>query len=87
LKYGLGLWHLWGKRGAYSVLVGKLDGKRVLARPWCRLGHNMKVNLKGNKLWMYGLDWYGSGKDEWLAVVVTFMNLRFPSNAGNFLTM
>jgi len=35
-----------GKRGAYRVLVGKLDGKRTLDRTRRRLGDNMSESLR-----------------------------------------
>jgi hypothetical protein len=34
------------RRGAYRVLVGKLDGKRPLGRPRCRLEDNIKMDLQ-----------------------------------------
>jgi len=33
------------RRGAYRVLVGKLDGKRPLGRPRRRGVNNVKMNL------------------------------------------
>jgi hypothetical protein len=33
------------KRNDYSMLVGKLEGKRPLRRPICRLENNIKTNL------------------------------------------
>jgi hypothetical protein len=33
------------RRGAYRVLVGKLDGKRPLGRPMRRWVDNVKMNL------------------------------------------
>jgi hypothetical protein len=43
------------RRGAYRILVGKLDGKRALDRPRRRLEEKMKMNLEGNMLWRHGL--------------------------------
>jgi hypothetical protein len=34
------------KRGAYRVLVGKLQGKRTLGKPWYRWDNNITVDLK-----------------------------------------
>ena len=42
----MGLGRVWGKRIAYRILVGKLDGKRVLDRPRSRVGENMSETLK-----------------------------------------
>jgi len=36
-------------------------------------------------MWVYGLDLAGPG-DRWQTLVSAVMNLRFPWNAGNFLT-
>jgi hypothetical protein len=33
-------------RGVYRVLVGKLEGKRPLRRPRCRLEDNIKMDLQ-----------------------------------------
>jgi hypothetical protein len=37
--------HVW-RRGAYRVLMGKLEGKRSLGRPRHRWENNIKVDLK-----------------------------------------
>ena len=34
------------RRGIYSVLVGKPEGKRPLARPRCRWEDNIKMDLQ-----------------------------------------
>jgi hypothetical protein len=31
-----GMWHAWGRRGVYWVLVGRPEGKRPLGRPRLR---------------------------------------------------
>jgi hypothetical protein len=33
------------KRNAYSILVGKPEGKRLLGRPRCRWVGNIKIDL------------------------------------------
>jgi hypothetical protein len=38
------------KRNAFSVLVGKPEGKRPLGRPRCRWKDNIKVYLRNIKL-------------------------------------
>jgi hypothetical protein len=45
-------------RNAYSVLVGKPEGKRPLGRPWHRWGHNKRMDLKVR----CGLDTSSSGQ-------------------------
>jgi hypothetical protein len=34
-----------GRRGVYSILVGKPEGKRPLGRPWHRWEDNIKMDL------------------------------------------
>jgi hypothetical protein len=36
----------WEKRIAYRILVGKLEGNRLLRRPRSRLEDNTKVDLR-----------------------------------------
>ena len=48
------------RRGVYRVLVGKREG----GRPFRRLRHRQKDNIKKDLQevgWWYGLDWSGSG--------------------------
>jgi hypothetical protein len=65
------------KRNAYTILVRKPEGKRPLGRPRRRWVDSIKINLRE-----VGLD----GRDQWRALVNTVMNLRVPSDAGNFLS-
>jgi hypothetical protein len=66
------------KRNAYSLLVGKPEGKRPLGRPRHRLVDNIKVDLV--EIGLGGLDWIGLAQDRyrWTALVHAVMNLRFP---------
>jgi hypothetical protein len=48
------------RRGAYRVLVGKLEGRRPLGRPRCRREDNIKMDLR-EVGWGHGLDQSGSG--------------------------
>jgi hypothetical protein len=43
------------KRNAYSILVGKLEGKRPLGRPRHRWVDNIKMNLREKGC--DGVDW------------------------------
>jgi hypothetical protein len=56
---------------AYRVLVEKPEGGRPLGRPRHRWEDDIKMDLQ---------------QVEWWAVVNAVMNLRFPQNAGNFLS-
>jgi len=50
------------ERGAYRVLVGKLEGKRPLGRPRCRWVDNIRTNLQDVR---YGYtDWIGLAQDR-----------------------
>jgi hypothetical protein len=54
------------KEGAYIVWVGKLEGKRPLARP------------SGRYAW--GMDWIdlAQDRDRWQTLVTAVMNLQIP---------
>jgi hypothetical protein len=68
------------KRNVYRILVGKLEGKRLLERPRCvrRWVDNIKMDLR--KLRWVGMDWIdlAQGRDQWRALVKTVMNLWVP---------
>jgi hypothetical protein len=74
------------RRGVYSVLVGKPEGKRPLGRPRRRWNDNIKMHFQ--EVGCGGMDWIElvQDSDRWLALVNAVMNLRFPYNVGNFLT-
>jgi len=59
-------------RNAYSILVGKPEGKRPLTRPRHRWENDIKMD--GGKVWT-GCIWLRTG-GQWRAVVKTVMNLR-----------
>jgi hypothetical protein len=48
---------MWETRNAYTILVGKPEGKRILERPGHRLENNIKINLTEIRLecvdWIY----------------------------------
>jgi hypothetical protein len=46
-------------RGACNILVGRLEGRRPLGRPRRRWEDNMKIDLRGNRIWGCGLDSFG----------------------------
>jgi hypothetical protein len=73
-------------RGAYNILVGMPEGRRPLRRPRRRWQDNIKMDL--GEIGFGNVDWIrlGQDRDKWPALVNTVMNLRVPSNAGNFLT-
>ena len=57
--------HVGGKRGAYRVLVGKLDGKRALDRTRRRLGDNMSGSLRKYVMEAWN-GWPRIGTNGWL---------------------
>jgi hypothetical protein len=71
-----------GKRNAYTLLVGKPEGKRPLAKPRHRWVDNIRMDL-GEVGWG-DVDWIGlhQDRDRWRALVNAVMNLRVPYNAG-----
>jgi hypothetical protein len=41
------MWRAWGEvRGAYSILVGRSEGRRPLGRPRHRWEDNIKMDLR-----------------------------------------
>jgi hypothetical protein len=64
-------------RNVYSLLVGKLEGKRPLGRPRHRWIDNIKMDLLEIRLNV--VDWIGLAQDRyrWRALVMV-MNLRVP---------
>jgi hypothetical protein len=64
------------RRGVYTVLVGKPEGKRPLSRPWRRWEDNIKMDLQG--VVCEGMDWIdlAQGKENLLGLANALMNLR-----------
>jgi hypothetical protein len=62
--------------GAYRVLVGKPEGRRLLGRSTHRWVDNNKMNLRD--VGWEGVDWIRLAQDRkrWRALVNTAMNLR-----------
>jgi hypothetical protein len=74
------------RRGVYSVLVGKPEGKRPLGRPRRRWEDNIKMDLR--EVGSGGMDWIDlfQDRDMWRALVNAVTNPQFPYNSENFLT-
>jgi len=66
------------ERGAYRVLVGKLEEKRPLGRPWHRWVDNIRMDLQD--VGCGYVDWIGlaQDRDRWQMLVSAVMNLRVP---------
>jgi len=65
-------------RGVYRVLVGKLEGKRQLGRPWRRWEDNIKIDLQ--EVGCQGTDWIDVVQDRgrWRALVQAVRKHRVP---------
>jgi hypothetical protein len=66
------------ERGAYNILVGRLEGKRPLGRPRRRWENNIKVDLR--EIGFGDVDWihWAQDRDRWRVLVNTVINLRVP---------
>jgi hypothetical protein len=64
------------KRDAYRILVGKLEGKRLLRRPRHGWIDNIKMVLRETRC--SGMDWIALARDrdQWWSLVNTVMNRR-----------
>jgi hypothetical protein len=65
-------------RNAYSILVGKPEGKGPLGRPRRRWVDNIKMELR--EIGWASMEWIdlAEDRDQWRALVNTVMNLRIP---------
>ena len=70
--------HMGEERGVYRVLVGKLEGKRLLGRPRRRWVDNIRMDLQ--EVVCGYVDWIGlaQDRDRWRTLVSAVMNLRVP---------
>jgi hypothetical protein len=72
--------------GVRRVLLGKPEGRRSLGRPRRRWVDNIRMDLQD--VGSGYMEWIGlaQNRDSWRTLVRAVMNLRVPSNAGNFWT-
>ena len=66
------------ERGVYRVLVGILEGRRLLGRPRPRWADNIRMDLQ--EVGCGYMDWIGlaQDRDRWRTLVSTLMNLGVP---------
>ena len=64
------------ERGVYRVLLGKMEGRRLLGRPRRRWVDNIKMDLQ--EVGCGYVDWIGlaQDRDRWQTLVSAVMNLR-----------
>ena len=82
------VWHV-ARMGEEERRIQGFGGetwKRTLGRPRRRWVDNIKIDLQ--EVGYGGMDWFelAQDRDRWQALVNAVMNLRVPSNVGNFLT-
>jgi hypothetical protein len=65
-------------RNAYSILVGKPEGRRPLGRPRHKWEDNIGMDLR--EIGFGDVDWIhlAQDRDKWRALVNTVMNLQVP---------
>jgi len=66
------------ERGVYRILVGKLEGRRLLGRPRRRWMDNIRMDLQEVECGY--MDWIGLVQDRhrWRKLVSAVMNLQVP---------
>jgi hypothetical protein len=66
------------RRGAYSALVRRPEGKRPLGRPRHKWEDNIKMDLR--EIGIDGVNWIqlDQNRVQWRLCVNTVMNLRVP---------
>jgi hypothetical protein len=74
------------RRGKYRILVRKPEGKRPLGKLSHRLKDNNKMDLQ--EVRCGGMEWIELAQDwdKWRTLINALTKLRFPYNAGKFLT-
>jgi hypothetical protein len=63
------------KRNAYTIIVGKPEGKRLIQRLRCRWEDNIKIDLR--EIGWDDMNWIhlAQNRDQWQTLVNMIMNL------------
>jgi hypothetical protein len=65
-------------RGAYNILIRKLEGRRPLGRPRRRWEDNIEMDLREIAFGDVGWIHLAQDRDRWRALVNTVMNIWVP---------
>ena len=78
MRWAVNVARLGEQRGAYTVLLGKPVGRRLLGRPTPRWVDNIRMDLQ--EVGCGYMDWIGlvQNRDRWCTLVSAIMNLRVP---------
>jgi hypothetical protein len=70
------MWHAWGRKGAYRVLVGRPESKSPLRRPRHWWDNNTKIDY--GEIGIDGANWIRLAQDRFQGrtFVNTVMNIR-----------
>jgi hypothetical protein len=70
--------HIGEERGAYQILVGRPEGRRLLGSPRRRWDDNIKTDLR--EVGWQGMNWIelAQDRDRWRSLVNAVMNLQVP---------
>ena len=77
LRWAVHVARMGEERVVYTVLLGKLEGRKPMERPRCRWVDNIRMDLQ---VGCWCMDWIGlaQDRDRWRTLVSAVMNLRVP---------
>jgi hypothetical protein len=74
------------KRYAYSMLVGKADEERSLARNMQRWEYDIKMRHKAIKCYVVDSIVWAQEREMWRVCVKAVTDVQIPCNSGNLLS-